>query len=149
MTTPTIQKRIARAIELRQIIANLETELKEIKVDLTAEAAYRTSEQTLTEEGGWSWRFLDANNNQVCVTQPADKLKAKIDPESKTFSKIKDAAGRSFMQLFILLPAYRPVEDFRKQAEAHLGRGAGKLIKLVTSESTITVSFEVAPKEAS
>lgn len=149
MTTTTIQKRIARAIELKQIIATLEGELKEIKGDLTDEAASRTEEHQPTEEGGWSWRYLDLQGNQVCVTQPGDKLKAKLDPEAKSFAKIKECAGRAFMQLFMQAPVYKPVEEFRVKALAHLDqRTAKQLIKLVTTESAIQVAFEVAQTEA-
>jgi hypothetical protein len=137
MTTQTIQRRIARGVELKQILATLEAELKQIKADLTDEA------------GGWSWRHLDEEGNQVCVTQPAPKLKAKLDPEAAAFAKIKEVAGRSFMRLFMQVPAYKPVEDFKVTALAHLSQpDAKKLIKLVTSESASTVSFEVAQREA-
>jgi len=148
MTTPTIEKKIARGIELKQIIATHEAELKEIKADLTAEAEGREDEQQATEGGGWSWRHADAAGQMVCVTKPGDKLKSTINPEAKGFDKIRTAAGRAWSFLFYQVPAYNPKTDFRSLAVAHLGRDAQKLIKLVTSDSETKVSFEVAQREA-
>ena len=147
MTTTTIQKRIARAIEIEQIMATLSDELKTIKGDLKDEAESRADEQTLTEGGGWSWRHADAEGRIVCVTQPGRKLKSTINPEAKGFDKIKEAAGRAWSLLFYQVPAYKPKEGFRDLAVAHLGGGAQKLIKLVSSESEMKVSFEVADHE--
>lgn len=149
MTTPTIQKRIARAIEIKQLIATLEAELKEIKTGLTDEAEGRSEEHERTEGGGWSWRHKDADDNVVCVTQPAPKLKSTLDPEASYFPKVKEAAGRAWSLLFFQVPAYKPVDEFRVKALAALPQAeAKKLIKLVTSQSSPTVSFEVAQKEA-
>jgi hypothetical protein len=40
------------------------------------------------------------------------------------------------------------MDDFRNLAVAHLGRDAKKLIKLVSSESAMQVTFEVAERSA-
>jgi hypothetical protein len=148
MTTYTIQNRIARAIELKQIIATLDAELKQIKADLIEAAENRAEEHTPTEGGGWSWRYLDAEDNLVCVTQPAPKLKGTIHLDSANFARIKEVAGRTWSLLFYQVAAFKPVDDFRDKAIAHLGRDARKLIKLVTSESALQVSFEVSQTEA-
>ena len=67
----------------------------------------------------------------------------------KAFAKIKETAGRAFMQLFMQVPAYKPVEEFRVKALAHLPQAeAKKLIKLVSAESAISVGFETAQKGA-
>jgi hypothetical protein len=145
MTTNQIQTRISRCIDLKRVIADAEAEMKENKAALVAEASYRTGEHSDTDGGGWSWRFQDADGNEVCVTQPGRKLKAKLDPEAKGFDKIKELAGRCFMQLFMQVPAYRPVEEFQAKAAQYLPKPeANKLIKLVTTEAAPTVSFEVA-----
>jgi len=148
-TTSRIAAKIARAIQIKQIIANLDEEFKEIKAELLLQAEARHEEQTLTEGGGWSWEHPDSDGNIVRVTKPAPKLKSKLDPEAKGFDKIKEIAGRAFMNLFMQTPSYSPVEEFRIKALAHLSKDdAKKLIKLVTTESAPTVSFEVAKNEA-
>jgi hypothetical protein len=146
MTTNQIQTRISRCIDLKRIIADAEQEMKENKAALVAEASYRTGEQTDTEGGGWSWRYPDADGNEVCVTQPGRKLKATINPLAKGFEKIRDLAGKAFVHLFVQVPTYKPAEDFLGLAEAALGANAKKLIKLVTTEASPSVSFEVAQR---
>lgn len=149
MTTTRIQAHIARCIQIQQIMATLKAEEKEIKTKLIEEAEYRTGEHADTENGGWSWTYPDLDGNLARVTQPAPSLKSKLDPDGKAYPKVREIAGRSFMELFMQVPSYKPVEDFRKKAEIYLDRGdAKKLLKLVTTESAITVSFEVAQKEA-
>jgi hypothetical protein len=144
MTTTTIQNKITRAIELKRVIADAKREYDEIKAALVVEASGREEERRPTEGGGWSWEQLDREGNLVRVTEPARKLKSTLDPESKGFPKIKEAAGRAWSLLFAQVPAYAPVEGFRDKAVAHLGRDAAKLIKLCTTESETKVAFEVA-----
>jgi hypothetical protein len=147
MTPSTIRAKIARCIEIQRLVGVLEAEEKEIKALLIAQASVDKELQTATEGGGWSWEHRDSDGNLGRVTQPAPTLKAKLDPESTSFAKVREAAGRCFMELFIQVPAYKPVEDFRSKADSFLGTpGARKLLKLVTTESRPRVEFEV--KEA-
>jgi hypothetical protein len=148
MTPHTIQKNITRAIQLKRQIADLDAELKDIKAALTLEAESRTEEHEVTEGDGWSWTQPDGEGNIVRVTQPGRKLKSTLNPEAKGFDKIKEVAGRAWSFLFVQVPAYKPKEDFRTLAATHLGRDAQKLIKLVTTDSDVKVSFEVAESEA-
>jgi len=149
MNTLTIRHKISRGIELKKIIANLEDELKQIKADLVTEAEGRHEEHQPTPNGGWSWRHADHDDNIVCVSQPARKMKSKIDPESTAFARIRSLAGRAFAGLFTQVPAYKPVEEFTVKALQHLdGVEAKKLIKLVTTESPAQVAFEVAQEAA-
>jgi hypothetical protein len=144
MTPSTIRAKIARCIQVQRLIAVLEEEEKKIKQALAVEAASDTQRQAPTDGGGWSWTHEDSDGNLARVTQPADKLKAKLDPEAKAFDKVKETAGRCFMQLFMQVPAYRPVEGFREKVAEYLPRpSASKLLKLVTTESPIQVAFEV------
>lgn len=150
MTETTIKRKIARAIELKQIAAVIDQELDEIKTELVIEAEGRGEEHEPTEGGGWSWRHEDAEGHTVCVTQPTPKLKATLDPEAANFAKIKETAGRAWSLLFYQKPAWGLVDEFRVRCLANLDQPiAKKLIKLVTSASSIKVSFEVAKKEAS
>ena len=145
MTNTQIQSRIARCIEIKRLIAEFEAELKMHKETLVAEAATRDEEHAPTDGGGWSWRHHDVPGNEVCVTQPARKLRATLNPESRGFDKIRELAGRRFPELFLQVPAYKPVEEFQVRALAALPQtDAKRLIKLVTTEATPTVSFEVA-----
>jgi hypothetical protein len=149
MTTTRIQTNITRCIEIQRQIAQLKEEEKIIKGYLATEAESDPDGQLRTEGGGWSWTHPDTQGNIARVTQPAAKLTGKFDPDSKTFPKIREAAGRRFTELFMQVPAYKPVEDFREKAGIFLDRvEARKLLKLVTKESAVTVSFEVAQKEA-
>jgi hypothetical protein len=43
---------------------------------------------------------------------------------------------------------YKPVDNFREEAAALLGRDAGRLVKLCQSESAPRVSFETKESEA-
>lgn len=149
MTENNVKACIARAIEIKQIIANLEDEQKKLKAKLLAHAETRTQEHIPTDGGGWSWEATDHDDNLVRVTTPAPRLKNTLNPEAKGFDKIKAAAGRAWSLLFFQKPAYGLVDDFKNQVHLHLGgRDALKLIKLVSSDSTPTVSFEVAKGDA-
>lgn len=143
MTKTQIQSRISRCLDIQRNIAEWQKELKEHKEALTAEAESRSEEHVPTEGDGWSWTHQDAEGNCVRVTQPARKLKGTINGESKALVDIRELAGRHFMNLFIQVPAYRPVENIRDEAVALLGRDAKRLIKLITSESPTQVAFEV------
>jgi hypothetical protein len=147
MTTTQIKTKIARAIEIEAITATLDDELKGIKADLKAEAESREPEHVPTEGDGWSWRHEDNSGHVAIVTRPGRKLKAKIDPEAKGFDKIKAAAGRAWSLLFAQVPTYKPLDGFRDLAVAHLGRDAQKLIKLVSSEAPMQVTFTTLKPE--
>ena len=148
MTTKQLHDKIARAIEIEAQTSKLNDELKELKEALKAEAASRSEEHTATEGDGWTWRHEDNAGHVALVTQPGRKLKATINPEAKGFDKIKAAAGRVFSLLFVQAPTYKPVDGFRDLAVAHLGRDAGKLVKLVTSDAPLQVTFNTLKPEA-
>ena len=143
MTRLKLQERVARCIALERDIADAEKELKEHKALLIAEAEGEPEAHTPTDGGGWSWMFQDAVGNACRVTQPAAKLKGKIDGESKALIAIRELAGSAFNRLFLQVPAYRPIEKFRDEAVVLLGRDAKRLIKLTSTESAIQVGFEV------
>lgn len=143
MTKTKIEERITRCIQLQRLAFEVETELKEHKAALIQEAEGRAEEHVPTDGGGWSWVHQDAEGNAMRITQPSPKMKGTINGESKTLISIRELAGRAFMHLFIQVPSYRPVEDFRDKAVAHLGRDAKRMIKLVTTESAVQVAFEV------
>lgn len=149
MTTTTIQNKIARGIVLKQEIARLEAELKDIKSALIDEAEGRTEEHQPTEGGGWSWTCPDTQGNIVRVTQPDRKLKSKVDPQSKLFLQLREIVKGKWPFLFAQVPAYEPLPDFRSLAVAHLGGDSKKVIKLMSTDSSVQVAFEVAQKDAS
>jgi len=142
MTKDTLQALVATAIAIDQEIADLNEKLKELKAELVAEAKDRKEEQTVTEGGGRSWTAQDAAGNVARVTFPGKAIKGSISGEGKTIDRIRTAAGALFPRLFKQAPQYIPVEKFRDEATALLGRNASKLIRLCESKSATRVSFE-------
>jgi hypothetical protein len=133
---------VTEAVVLDRQIAERTAQLKDIKADLIQEAKLRENEQTVTDGGGRSWVAEDLDGNISRVTFPASPLKGSIEGEGKTIQKIREVAGNFFVKLFNQSPRYIPVDTFRADAKVFLGNQAGKLIKLCTSQSKPTVSFE-------
>lgn len=133
---------IDETVALDRQIEELDLQLKERKRLLVQEAESRTDEHTSTDGGGWSWRCEGESGCAVTVSQPCPSLRAKIDGEGKTITKIREAAGAHFSRLFEQAPSYKLIPAFREEALGLLGRGASKLIKLVTTESAPRVAFE-------
>lgn len=147
MTEQKLQRTVAEAIAVDRQIRDLEVTLKSLKAELVSEAASRPDEHTNTDNGGTSWTAGAEDVGIVRVTFPAPSLKSRIDGEAKGFDKVKAAAGSAFDRLFRPVLAYRPVDKFRAEAEAVLGRQAAKLVRLCETEGTPKVQFETK-KEA-
>lgn len=143
MTDKHLRNAVDKGITLRREIEALEGELKELKQSLVAEAHSRPDEQTNTDGGGRSWTATGSDGAIARVVIPAPSLKSKIDGEGKAIEKIKTLAGKWFEKLFRPAISYRPIHDFRAEAEVALGKSAGKLIKACESQSSPSVSFEI------
>lgn len=146
MTESRLKSLVAQAVSLDREIADKTEALKALKAELVQEAQSRPDEQVATDGGGTSITFAGHDGCVASVAFPAPTLKAKIDGEGKAIEKVKAVAGRVFDRLFRPAIAFRPVDNFREEAAALLGKDASKLIKLCQSESAPRVSFET--KEA-
>lgn len=133
---------IAEACATDRKIAQLKDVLDGMKKQLAAEAESRPDEHVATDGGGWSWTREGGDGNVCRVTRPGDALKPAIDGEGKAIEKVRAACGAHFGRLFLQAPKWRLVDGFREEAVALLGKGAGKLIKLVTKACQVSVSFE-------
>lgn len=146
MTDHKLRSTVTRAVALDREIATLTDELKALKADLVTEAALRPEDHADTAGGGSSW-IAEGNDGCIArVTFPAKKLKSSIPGEGSAITKIREAAGRAFAQLFNQVPAYKPVPNFRELASGILGKDSKKLLKLCESSSSPAVAFET--KEA-
>lgn len=148
MTELKLKQLVTQAVCLDRDITELAAQLKEMKAFLITEAQSRPDEHTTTDGGGASLVLTGTDGCVCCVAFPAPTLKAKIDGEGKTIEKVKAAAGRVFDRLFRPAVTYKPVDNFREEAAALLGKDAGKLVKLCQSESAPRVSFETKDSEA-
>jgi hypothetical protein len=146
MNDMKLKQLVTEAVALDRLIAAREKQLKEIKAALIGEAKARKEEHAKTEGGGRSWTAEDEIGNIARVTFPASPLKGSIDGEGKMIEKVRAAAGTFFTTLFNQAPKYVPAENFRSLAESFLGGKAAKLIKLCTSKSSPSVSFETKEK---
>lgn len=146
MNNSKLEQLVTEAVVLDRLIAERSARLKEIKVELIAEAKNRPDACTETEGGGKAWSAFDIDGNIARVNFPAPTLKSGIDGEGKTIERIRNAAGRFFASLFDQAPKYVPVENFRAEAEKLLGKDAKKLIKLCSTDSSPRVSFETKEK---
>lgn len=147
MTDAKIKARVAEAVVLDRQRAEIEKRLKKIKAELIAEAEGRLEEHVETPGGGSSIRFEGADGCIATVSFPAPSLKSKIDGVGKTIAKVQEKAGRWFPELFIPVPAWKPIPDFRERAAECLGPVIARaLISLCSSESSPRVSFETANK---
>lgn len=143
MNDTKLRQLITEAVALDRQIATNTDRLKEIKAQLATEAESRPELSAPTEGGGTS-TTIEGLDGCICrVTEAGRTLKSSIKAEGKDIEKVKEAAGKFFGQLFAPVLAYKPVEKFREQAEAHLDtRAAAKLIKLIENPGKVTVSFE-------
>lgn len=143
MNDTKLRQLITEAVALDRQIATDTDRLKVIKTLLATEAESRPELAAPTEGGGTS-TTIEGLDGCICrVTEAGRTLKSSIKAEGKDIEKVRDAAGKFFAQLFAPVLAYKPVEKFREQAEAHLDtRAAGKLIKLIENPGKVTVSFE-------
>lgn len=148
MTELKLKQLVTEAVALDRDIREQEARLKELKSALITEAESRPDELKPTDNGGRSLVFVGTDGCVCCVAFPAPSLKAKIDGEGRAIEKVKAAAGRVFDRLFRPAVAYKPVENFREEAAALLGKDAGKLVKLCQTETAPRVSFETKDVEA-
>lgn len=146
MTDAKLKNLVAEAVVLDRQKAEIDKRLKKIKAQLIAEAEARDEDHVRTDGGGSSLRFDGADGCIATVSFPARSLKSSISGVGKTIDQIQKAAGRFFGQLFVQVPAWKPVVDFRLRADHYLGRAAPKLIKLCETDSAARVSFETADK---
>lgn len=146
MTTAKLQNLVTEAVSLDREIAEKTERLKSLKADLITEAGTRDDEHTPTAGGGRSWLAEGADGCIARVTFPAPKLKATIAGEGTAIDKVRKLAGNAFARLFNQVPSYKPVANFRDEAETLLGKDARKLIRACESSSSPTVNFET--KEA-
>lgn len=142
MTDQKLKILVDAAVVLDREI-NKKTELlKNFKAQLTTEAASRPDEHTSTDGGGSSWSVAGTDGCIAHINFPAPTLKSKMDVNSKTFGKIKAAAGRFFDRLFRPIVSYKPVENFREETSLLLGKEGPQLVKLCSTETSPRVSFE-------
>jgi hypothetical protein len=146
MTDQKLRNLVTEAVQLDRKIAELEGSLKLLKADLVNEARSREEEHVATDGGGSSWVAQGCDGCVCRVTFPGPTLRGSISGEGKTIEKIRALAGTAFNRLFTPSIAFRPIGEFRFVAQAELGKGAGKLIKAVTSETSPKVSFETTEK---
>jgi hypothetical protein len=142
MTTPKLQSLVTDAVKLDRQIAELADQLKELKEQIITQAEARQEEATPTEGGGTALVFEGLDGCVARVNMPAPSLKSKIDGEGRAIEKIRQSAGRFFDKLFRPAISYAPVERFRDEAAALLGRQASQLIRLCETKSSPRVSFE-------
>lgn len=144
MTTAKIAQLVTDAVALDRRIQEDTARLKEIKALLATEAEGRQEEAAPTDGGGTSLVFDGADGCIARVTTSGRKLKSSIKAEGRDIEKVRATAGRFFDKLFAPVLAYRPVDTFRDDAPALLGRADGnKLVKLCETAGTTSVSFEV------
>lgn len=143
MSNAKLAKLVAEAVALDREVAEKSDRLKVIKGDLLAMAQSETAEKTETSGGGWSVVFEGDEGCIARVTQPGDKLKANLDPESKPGKLVLSLLGRYKDDYFVSKKTLSPVLNFRDQvAAAFAGREANRILELMTTESKATVSFE-------
>ena len=146
MNDMKLKELVTCAVETDREIAKLKEVLDTQKALLRTEAETRTEAHVATDGGGWSCTFEGTDGSIARVTTPGDALKPSIDGEGKAIEKIRELAGSHFSRLFLQAPKWKLIPNFREEAQALLGKGAGKLLKLVTKASQVTVNFET--KEA-
>lgn len=143
MNESKLKNLVDEAVVLDRQKAEIESRLKKIKAALVIEAEARPEDQVPTEGGGSSIRFTGADGCCATVSFPARTLRTSISAESKLFLKVFEAAGDTpFGRLFETVSVYRPIDNFRAEAEIILGKDARRLIKLCESETSPRVSFE-------
>jgi len=142
MNDSKLKALVARAVQLDRQINELGDELKLAKATLATEAELRADEAVATEGDGTSVTFEGNDGCIARVTVAGPTLKSSIKDDGKDTAKIKTACKGYFARLFEQTLTFRPVPNFREQAEDTLGKDAKALIKLVTNPGKTTVSFE-------
>lgn len=143
MTDQKLINLVTEAVCLDREIAEKSERLKQLKVQLAAEADSRSESATSTDGGGTSITFEGGDGCVARVTTAGATLKSTIKAEGRDIEKVRTASGRCFGRLFETVLAYKPAPDFREQAVALLGAKDGaKLVKLCTNPGKTTVSFE-------
>lgn len=134
---------IDEAIQVDREIEALTARLKGLKEKLVAHAEASEDEHTPGEGGGAVWTGEGSDGSVARVSFPVPTLVSKVDPEKKSFSRIKDISGRAFDQLFRPVLTYSLAANFRSEAEIQLGhKDAKQLVKLVTTTTKPRVAFE-------
>lgn len=143
MNLNKITQKVTEAIALDREIAELTERLKAIKAELVKAADSDLMDKTVTDGGGWSVSFDGVDGSIARVTQPGQKLKASISGDSTNWEKIKAMLGRDANVFFKPVTNFAPCADFRKLIAANYSTtDERKLLKLVESNSSPTVSFE-------
>ena len=142
-----LRQLVAEAVSLDREISVQQERLKEMKARLVIEARSRLDEADPTEGSGRAITFPGLNGDVARVNIPGPALKSRIESEGKVVERIRSVAGEYFESLFVPSVVYMPIACFRAEAEALLGSGAARLIKLCETESRPRVSFET--KESS
>jgi hypothetical protein len=147
--TAKLQNIVTEAVRLDREISEQTERLKALKAQLVEAAGEHENELAPTDGGGLRWTAEGKDGCIARVNFPAPSLKSKIEGEGKGIEKIKQLAGTVFSRLFIPTISFKPVENFREEANALLAKTeATKLIKLCQTESAPRVSFETAERSA-
>lgn len=143
MSPKEITTLVAKAITLDRLLSNTKEKLDDLKAQLIEVAeAVPEDLRTATDGGGWSINF-ESDAGIARVTQPGDKIKSSVDPETKPGALVLSTLGKLKDQFLTPALSYTPVENFRERAvELFSPAVARKLIKMVTSESKPKVAFE-------
>ncbi len=142
MNDKKIGELVTRAVALDREIRELETELKELKRALIAEAETRQEDHVPTDGDGTSWEASGADGCVARVQFPAPALKNSIPGAGPTTEKVRKAAGVYFNSLFDSAPAWKLKPDFRALARSVMPKGAAALIRLCETKSQPRVQFE-------
>lgn len=148
MTDKKLQEMVAEAVAVDRQVAELTDRLKQLKSDLVGEAQSRPEEHRSIEgSAGTKWTWIGSDGCVCRVTFPAPKLRATIDPDSKTGRKIVDLAGTAKGVLFHSRVVYVPVAEFRDKAVEILGGKSTRLIAACETESAPRVEFETKQEQ--
>lgn len=140
----TIKEKVEHAIELDCKIAALTEELNQVKAELINAAEGCPSLHERTECGGWSAVLHGAEDRIARVVWPANKLKSGIDSESDEWLEIKKLISPLHLILFTrdATVSYSPAKSIRENLLSLAADKRRRVLKLVTSKSKPTVSFE-------
>lgn len=145
MTKEKLQLKVTEAVNLDREIAEMTEQLKLLKSELFKVAKEAT--KTPTIGGGWSVVLMGNDGCVARITRPGSKLKASLDGGSTAWGQILTLLGDKHRHLFETQAKYAPIDNFRTElASMCVGVDERKVLKLVTGDSSVTVSFET--KEA-
>jgi hypothetical protein len=142
MNDNKLKQLVAEAVALDRDISRMSERLTELKDILKTEAESRFDQAQPTEGGGTTNTFEGADGCICRVTTSAATLKSSVKGEGKDIEKVREAAGNFFTKLFDPTVSYKPVANFREEAEAFLGKQSRKLIKLCENPGRTSVAFE-------